>query len=923
MKSLRQIPSILTGILLCLFCSLPFFSTPVVGQPFCEVRSYDEFDGLSQRLVKQVVQSPDGMLWFATWNGLNRYDGYTFAKIHPAADDVARRYSERFGDLKLNASGNLWCRVDQRILEFDLKSYRFSDLSASIEAALGRRIEVSNLSTTAEGETVLECADGTYITLTDTLRDAPLRLSSERPPLHYLTPGNRRIHNLHDYTYRELIYAHEQADGSRWIITTHGAVCYAPSAEAPWQLVTQLDAPESTLYYGTTDRSGNVWLRSTVGVFCLTLGTLPYTSYTPRLPSRVRSLHHDPAGRLWLSESDANLLACFDASDTALTTPRYLTPEGRWTEHPVSFGHAAYTFASQSDSSLWVGTKPDGLFRLRPRGDGYEVQQLLPAADPHTLSGEAIYDLRFDGYGRLWIATLGGGIDCIEHPEAETPIVTRLGALPTYPDAALRVRHIELVGDSLLMAATTGGLLVAALPACGALHTFTPRLEVSDPDRAESLGNVAVMDVLTDRQGRTYVATESDGVNVLLHRPTLSDTPWRFGHLSTKGQPLPDVALSLALDAAEDHLWVVSNNTIYDVELSSGVVHTWGASFWHKKQRFCDARPLPLTAHRQLVGTEEGALFLEGGGVPAAAQSLPLYFTSVSIQNRPDSLLAPACDTLLLASDERNITLHFAALDFAHTDGLTYASSLDGVHWSELGAFPTMTMLDLKAGTHQLWVRSTDRSGAPADNVRCLTIVVTPTFMETSLARFLLLLLILALCIGAYLQIRYVLGIKRQQRETMEAYLRLLNAPIAPAKDVTPSADLSASAATSQSAESVAATGQKRPLSPTDELFMQQVAEFIQQQMSNAEVNIDDLATATASSRSGLNRKMRSLFGMTPAEFIKESRLSRAATLMSSTDRPVSEIAWECGFDDLNYFGKCFKARFEQTPTAYRKNQSL
>jgi transcriptional regulator GlxA family with amidase domain len=68
---------------------------------------------------------------------------------------------------------------------------------------------------------------------------------------------------------------------------------------------------------------------------------------------------------------------------------------------------------------------------------------------------------------------------------------------------------------------------------------------------------------------------------------------------------------------------------------------------------------------------------------------------------------------------------------------------------------------------------------------------------------------------------------------------------------------------------------------------------------------------------------MRSLFGMTPAEFIKESRLSRAATLLSSTDRPVSEIAWECGFDDLNYFGKCFKARFEQAPTAYRKNQSL
>ena len=49
--------------------------TMSAGEPFCDIRNYDERDGLSQRLVKQVVQDDNGVLWVATWNGLNCYDG--------------------------------------------------------------------------------------------------------------------------------------------------------------------------------------------------------------------------------------------------------------------------------------------------------------------------------------------------------------------------------------------------------------------------------------------------------------------------------------------------------------------------------------------------------------------------------------------------------------------------------------------------------------------------------------------------------------------------------------------------------------------------------------------------------------------------------------------------------------------------------
>jgi AraC-like DNA-binding protein len=141
----------------------------------------------------------------------------------------------------------------------------------------------------------------------------------------------------------------------------------------------------------------------------------------------------------------------------------------------------------------------------------------------------------------------------------------------------------------------------------------------------------------------------------------------------------------------------------------------------------------------------------------------------------------------------------------------------------------------------------------------------------------------------------------------MEAYLQLLNAP---------QPEATAPVVQTESAPEATVPTVR---SEVDETFMRQVAEFIQQHLGNSEVNIDDLAAATATSRSGLNRKMKHLFGMSPAEFIRESRISRAATLLATTDRTISDIAYECGFSDMNYFGKCFKARHKITPSAYRK----
>lgn len=108
-------------------------------------------------------------------------------------------------------------------------------------------------------------------------------------------------------------------------------------------------------------------------------------------------------------------------------------------------------------------------------------------------------------------------------------------------------------------------------------------------------------------------------------------------------------------------------------------------------------------------------------------------------------------------------------------------------------------------------------------------------------------------------------------------------------------------------------------VSEADNGFMQRVMEYVNTSLADPEADVDGMAAAIGMSRSNLTRKMRALMGVSPADFMRQTRMARAATLLRTTDMAVKEIAYDCGFSDLNYFGKCFKATHGVTPTAYRK----
>ena len=84
-------------------------------------------------------------------------------------------------------------------------------------------------------------------------------------------------------------------------------------------------------------------------------------------------------------------------------------------------------------------------------------------------------------------------------------------------------------------------------------------------------------------------------------------------------------------------------------------------------------------------------------------------------------------------------------------------------------------------------------------------------------------------------------------------------------------------------------------------------------------LTVADIARSAALSPSKCLRCFRRTVGRTPTRYLRDVRLRQAAALLAGTGMPVAEVAADCGFDDVSYFTRTFRAQRQLTPTAFRQ----
>lgn len=109
----------------------------------------------------------------------------------------------------------------------------------------------------------------------------------------------------------------------------------------------------------------------------------------------------------------------------------------------------------------------------------------------------------------------------------------------------------------------------------------------------------------------------------------------------------------------------------------------------------------------------------------------------------------------------------------------------------------------------------------------------------------------------------------------------------------------------------------KSGLKDNDEVLLKTTYEVIEQNISNTAFEADDFARAIGMSRAQTYRKIKAITGLSVKEFIRVTRLRKAAGLLISTDHNISEIAYQVGFSSCAYFSSSFSSYFKISPSKY------
>jgi len=130
-------------------------------QPICEIKDYSFADGLTYNTVTEIIQDTKGLIWFSTWNGLAKFDGYTFKYYKTSPGDGCTMNNTRINNILQNQEGDIWCNThDNRVYLFDVKNEKFIDVLQPMDSVLKQNIQVSKIIPLKKGVTWIICENG-------------------------------------------------------------------------------------------------------------------------------------------------------------------------------------------------------------------------------------------------------------------------------------------------------------------------------------------------------------------------------------------------------------------------------------------------------------------------------------------------------------------------------------------------------------------------------------------------------------------------------------------------------------------------------------------------------------------------------------------------------------------------------------------
>lgn len=396
-------------------------------------------DGLSQSTVVDIQQDKDGFMWFATYNGVNRFDGYNFKPYQSEHDSASMKsnfiwsmfidsqgtvwagsnkglgmYSkteDRFidiiyltgyanevfqvEDILEDKNGMIWFSTSSGLFKYNRTKNSLEQITPHVEAGFPY-LHITQLEINKNGDIYLTAEDGLYLLSTKTLSCKLLTKLSSKSYKHSV---------IKEYIQRMAI----DSSGNLWMASSVGNLFkYSPDKKKLNEL-NQITPPVFGDIFVANDSI--IYLAVDIdGLIRLNTKTLGYEKlYDEENPNKEIgngkniSVYVDNQNNLWTGHFQAGI------SFTQLEMAGF----GLINYHNSQDTQISITSVSailkDSKGYLWIGIDGEGIIRYYPNSTQYEIFRHLPD-DPNSLPDNAVLSLFEDSKGFIWIGTYRGGL---------------------------------------------------------------------------------------------------------------------------------------------------------------------------------------------------------------------------------------------------------------------------------------------------------------------------------------------------------------------------------------------------------------------------------------------------------------------------------------------------------------------------------
>lgn len=877
--------------------------------------------------VFSLLQDSHGMMWFGTSQGLYDFDGYN-CHPHFQAGDLSN--SHIYCGLEIDGKLYLGAGLGVLIYEIEKDQYLpFNDLFPIEVRAMAVDGDILWIGTLnglyyfdLKKNVIHQCTvdiphQAVYSLLLD--KKGGLYIGTYNG-LCRLSKNSGRIEQIElpHITGRSNTFVNslaEEPSANRIWIGAEGAL-YCLDTEN--NRISEIDAlnGNSVKSLAINNNNGEIIVGTDNGLYIHSNGSTRHYNHDSRNPKSlsndvVWSLLVDHDNNIWAgTEYDVSL--AIDNQLMEIISIGHLTGRGD--------GNRFFTIYRDSRNFLWLGGS-NGIIRYREGNSDWYMM----GHENKPISHNRIRDIFEDSKGNLWVAT-DGSINRYDYDREQFNTFTIIDKSGKF-NANWAYKILEDAAHNLWIGSYLGGVHVIQSD-----HGFTHNADIV-ADNAFNTTNGFPNNLINQ-----IIIDENDDKWILLFKD------WHLVKIENKSGAMHSYDLSEQLDAlpmslitdTNDRLWCGfqggialldkkgnllkkisfsdrGNENIKDIELVGR--NLWVATsseVWIVNTDDFTHRMLPLpnriftvvyydrSEEKVILGSVDEIIKVTADIAFDAQETRPLCITDISVNDKPaSSPYHPRfMDALHLTYKQNRITLQFSDLNYSLYNKPRYEYRMMGQHpqWVLLPEkINFITIPDLKPGQYNLQIRPINKP----DLLFSFPVYMPRPWFNSWWAWSLYALIFISMGYAVFYFFRLRKRLNQEKKEKEE--------------------QLEAARETIRNMARINELTTSKPLEilSADEKLLSEVAQVVETNISNPDMNVAFVCEITGISTKQLYRKIKQYLGITPVEFIRQIRLRKAAQLLEQKKFTVSEVMFMVGFNSPSYFSKCFMAQFGSTPRSF------